>query len=72
MGNDGVAGFNMLTDSFYFNPRSRVGNDQSAVEKAVKDALFQSTFPRGERLAGAILGLAGKDFNPRSRVGNDR
>ena len=33
--------------------------------------LFQSTFPRGERLSTAILTQHPRDFNPRSRVGND-
>ena len=33
--------------------------------------LFQSTFPRGERLLVNILLLHTNHFNPRSRVGND-
>ena len=34
----------------YFNPRSRVGNDQIGVPVQISDIKFQSTFPRGERL----------------------
>ena len=55
-----------------FNPRSREGND--ALNKVLEDvpALFQSTFPRGERPQKLIRYV---DFffyfNPRSREGND-
>ena len=35
---------------FYFNPRSRVGNDISIDYDYNKNSGFQSTFPRGERL----------------------
>ena len=33
-----------------FNPRSRVGNDSVNFAKYITDTIFQSTFPRGERL----------------------
>ena len=34
-------------------------------------SLFQSTFPRGERLNDWAQNVEINDFNPRSRVGND-
>ena len=34
---------------FYFNPRSRVGNDLRAGASMLSTLGFQSTFPRGER-----------------------
>ena len=34
---------------FYFNPRSRVGNDILSIKFARTTLTFQSTFPRGER-----------------------
>ncbi len=33
--------------------------------------VFQSTFPRGERLSEMVGGAWENNFNPRSRVGND-
>ena len=33
----------------YFNPRSRVGNDEVGKKKKRGQNIFQSTFPRGER-----------------------
>ena len=38
------------SDSSYFNPRSRVGNDLLHCPISFKGQSFQSTFPRGERL----------------------
>ena len=56
----------------HFNPRSRVGNDTFGAESESSKYVFQSTFPRGERLIPAINADAAQiDFNPRSRVGND-
>ena len=55
----------------YFNPRSRVGNDYSLIQKGYDWILFQSTFPRGERRRVDIFRYMWRDFNPRSRVGND-
>ena len=34
----------------YFNPRSREGSDKGLLRDCIKDLLFQSTLPRGERL----------------------
>ena len=76
----------------YFNPRSRVGNDNlydviaesfiisihvpawgttgyTALGKLL--AIFQSTFPRGERPERRACREHREHFNPRSRVGND-
>ena len=55
----------------YFNPRSRVGNDQIGGSARATWLQFQSTFPRGERPLRFLLWLYYIDFNPRSRVGND-
>ena len=58
--------------SAYFNPRSLVGNDVRDACKTVGIGIFQSTFPRGERRAIALVNLkTARDFNPRSLVGND-
>ncbi len=35
------------------------------------NAMFQSTFPRGERQQECILSLTYSSFNPRSHEGND-
>ena len=35
----------------YFNPRSREGSDKIVVREHITIRLFQSTLPRGERLA---------------------
>ncbi len=32
-----------------FNPRSRVGNDETPDDAQLQMLIFQSTFPRGER-----------------------
>ena len=79
---------------YYFNPRSRVGNDEvkEAIQttsqisihvpawgtthvqrlRPVNYAVFQSTFPRGERPSLPSKILITFNFNPRSRVGNDK
>ena len=54
-----------------FNPRSRVGNDVNKQGLCNYYAIFQSTFPRGERLFKSIRSPTFLNFNPRSRVGND-
>ena len=55
-----------------FNPRSRVGSDSLGLLMLRSYPLFQSTLPRGERLADAEdYGYAVCGFNPRSRVGSD-
>ena len=56
---------------FSFNPRSRKGNDNSAVNLSQHGWMFQSTFPQGERRSSNGSGTAGRCFNPRSRKGND-
>jgi len=40
-----------------FNPRAREGRDGSLTQQQVRDAMFQSTRPRGARRALALLGL---------------
>ena len=71
VGNDFSNSFKTLA-SDNFNPRSRVGNDTFGAESESSKYVFQSTFPRGERLIPAINADAAQiDFNPRSRVGND-
>ena len=54
----------------YFNPRSRVGNDDS---KHSGHCFFSISIhvPRGERLQARIHLRQICNFNPRSRVGND-
>ena len=56
----------------YFNPRSRVGNDQWNLPGVSREKAFQSTFPRGERRTVHPGTPFPVYFNPRSRVGNDR
>ena len=48
-----------------------MGNDEVACSNCKHCSLFQSTFPRGERLIEKVLKGTQKYFNPRSRVGND-
>ena len=55
----------------YFNPRSRVGNDDRLTDPEPGQDKFQSTFPRGERQRSNPGFVFPWDFNPRSRVGND-
>ena len=71
MGNDGRS-LSVFLLCPYFNPRSRVGNDDSGWVDIRAAYLFQSTFPRGERPVVRELVIDVDDFNPRSRVGNDR
>ena len=54
-----------------FNPRSREENDYWCGNYIHEDALFQSTFPRGERRCLRFYHIPVLDFNPRSREGND-
>ena len=49
VGNDGYICGN-ATFFQHFNPRSRVGNDITTGAILMPDVVFQSTFPRGERL----------------------
>ena len=55
----------------YFNPRSLVGNDLHCSGLPETAVIFQSTFPRGERLKALTLYSSDCYFNPRSLVGND-
>ena len=48
-----------------------MGNDEGKISQEQYDALFQSTFPRGERHVIVPCVATHKYFNPRSRVGND-
>ena len=55
-----------------FNPRTRVGCDNTAGPLSSKPALFQSTHPRGVRRSAAACSRGcGRCFNPRTRVGCD-
>ena len=47
--------FQYLLHRQNFNPRSRVGNDHSSMLRSFNDIIFQSTFPRGERLDWADI-----------------
>ena len=47
------------------------GTTKEDAAGAVNDAVFQSTFPRGERLLCTTLFASKKSFNPRSHEGND-
>ena len=71
VGNDFSNSFKTLA-SDNFNPRSRVGNDTFGAESESSKYVFQSTFPRGERLIAQAQTVLLADFNPRSRVGNDK
>ena len=55
-----------------FNPRPRVGGDQTAQKDNCRDMMFQSTPPRGGRPARITSGREVMScFNPRPRVGGD-
>ena len=54
----------------YFNPRAHEGHDPAAFF-AVRVGLFQSTCPRGARLAQYKETLLRGDFNPRAHEGHD-
>ncbi len=55
-----------------FNPHSRKGNDGDDSKPEDGIYIFQSTFPRGERLSFSLQNcIYSRDFNPRSREGND-
>ena len=47
---------------FYFNPRSRVGNDWQIPLRHLLSDLFQSTFPRGERLLASDTLILSDEF----------
>ena len=70
VGNDSIRAY-IPCISIDFNPRSCVGNDGIDTWKRVIEHIFQSTFPRGERLASERHLRLFLYFNPRSRVGND-
>jgi hypothetical protein len=55
-----------------FNPRPRVGGDQACYGGNWDNGAFQSTPPRGGRLARVPLLRLVCGFNPRPRVGGDR
>ena len=56
-----------------FNPRTRVGCDIWAFVYNKRYTLFQSTHPRGVRLASTVMQrMPWPGFNPRTRVGCDR
>ena len=70
VGSDSIASSFAATRYGGFNPRSRVGSDHGRRCWSAYSGEFQSTLPRGERLANA--GVAHTiGFNPRSRVGSD-
>ena len=55
-----------------FNPRSRMGSDNTRQQKQAGTLGFQSTLPHGERLVVLDEDInPQKDFNPRSRMGSD-
>ena len=70
MGND-ILNADVGNSTKDFNPRSLVGNDDSTAGNPAFIPLFQSTFPRGERLKALTLYSSDCYFNPRSLVGND-
>ena len=61
----------ILLRLFRFNPRSRKGNDGALSGITSFKALFQSTFPQGERHSSSMNKRNRICFNPRSRKGND-
>ena len=54
-----------------FNPRSRVGSDNTTAQALIVCNPFQSTLPRGERPGLPTGTCSATSFNPRSRVGSD-
>ena len=58
--------------SDYFNPRLREGGDSLLFVLAITIIEFQSTPPRGRRLALQLTIYLLKYFNPRLREGGDR
>ena len=54
-----------------FNPRSHAGSDERFFTFYASDHVFQSTLPRGERLAVCSRSRAPVCFNPRSHAGSD-
>ena len=54
-----------------FNPRTRVGCDNSSPNAATPLSVFQSTHPRGVRQLRWGFGCQSGSFNPRTRVGCD-
>ncbi len=56
---------------FYFNPRTREGCDEYSSEINIRSKKFQSTHPRGVRLAKDKNGNSKVNFNPRTREGCD-
>ncbi len=54
-----------------FNPRARVGRDNSRSASPLCHLLFQSTRPRGARQPDCQLFASDCSFNPRARVGRD-
>ena len=55
-----------------FNPRSRKGSDAAVNAAMIREALFQSTLPQGERRLQSGQCTHTCNFNPRSRKGSDR
>ena len=54
-----------------FNPRAREGRDADRREQVQQQYMFQSTRPRGARLAGIFAFKRSFCFNPRAREGRD-
>ena len=55
----------------HFNPRTHVGCDGLAIDKALSIAIFQSTHPRGVRPWQTWPPTSPRNFNPRTHVGCD-
>ncbi len=62
---------NVYTDTRCFNPRARVGRDGRSGSCTSGTKRFQSTRPRGARLAIRVTMRSIQSFNPRARVGRD-
>ena len=54
-----------------FNPRAHVGRDFDKTFSISSEHEFQSTRPRGARLAGSTSEVTHLRFNPRAHVGRD-
>ena len=56
----------------HFNPRSRVGNDKTAITTSLNTTNFNPRSRVGNDQSGQYRNGGIRYFNPRSRVGNDR
>ena len=61
----------LLTQSQYFNPRSRMGSDQVVMKTCYELKISIHAPAWGATIAGALRCFIKPHFNPRSRMGSD-